>query len=136
MRKSKRVLALLWALLLFGFTVYAALDTFVLERSYAVVEEQAATQEASAGQHRRLRLQGTKDDTEEQATTQEASVGQHRDGERLRSRGSSVLDFDLGLRQVFTWRAYPQFKSINSLALSLLHSPTLTSIHEDRKSVV
>ena len=27
----------------------------------------------------------------------------------------------------------PQFKSINSLALSLLHSPTLTSIHNHRK---
>ena len=27
----------------------------------------------------------------------------------------------------------PQFKSINSLALSLLHSPTLTSIHDHRK---
>ena len=46
MRKSKRVMALLWALLLFGFTVYAALDTFVLERSYAVVEEQATAQTA------------------------------------------------------------------------------------------
>jgi len=28
----------------------------------------------------------------------------------------------------------PQFKSINSLALSLLHSPTLTSIHDDWKN--
>ena len=28
----------------------------------------------------------------------------------------------------------PQFKSINSLALSLLHSPTLTSIHGHRKN--
>ena len=28
----------------------------------------------------------------------------------------------------------PQFKSINSLALSFLHSPTLTSIHDHRKS--
>ena len=28
----------------------------------------------------------------------------------------------------------PQFKSINSSALSLLHSPTLTSIHDDRKN--
>ena len=27
----------------------------------------------------------------------------------------------------------PQFKSINSSALSLLHSPTLTSIHDNRK---
>ena len=28
---------------------------------------------------------------------------------------------------------HPQFKSINSSALSLLHSPTLTSIHDHRK---
>ena len=28
----------------------------------------------------------------------------------------------------------PQFKSINSLALSLLHSPTLTFIHDHRKN--
>ena len=28
----------------------------------------------------------------------------------------------------------PQFKSVNSLALSLLHSPTLTSIHDHRKN--
>src|SRR5574341_229862 len=28
----------------------------------------------------------------------------------------------------------PQFKSINSLTLSFLHSPTLTSIHDHRKS--
>ena len=28
----------------------------------------------------------------------------------------------------------PQFKSINSLALSLLHRPTLTSIHDHRKN--
>ena len=28
----------------------------------------------------------------------------------------------------------PQFKSIHSLALSLLHSPTLTSIHDHRKN--
>ena len=28
----------------------------------------------------------------------------------------------------------PQFKSINSLALSLLHSPTVTSIHDHRKN--
>ena len=28
----------------------------------------------------------------------------------------------------------PQFKSSNSLALSLLHSPTLTSIHDHRKN--
>ena len=29
----------------------------------------------------------------------------------------------------------PQFKSINSSALSLLHSPTLTSIHDHRKTI-
>ena len=29
----------------------------------------------------------------------------------------------------------PQFKCINSLALSLLHSPTLTSIHDHRKTI-
>ena len=29
----------------------------------------------------------------------------------------------------------PQFKSINSLALSFLHSPTLTSIHDHRKNL-
>ena len=28
----------------------------------------------------------------------------------------------------------PQFKNINSLALSLLHSPTLTSLHDHRKN--
>ena len=28
----------------------------------------------------------------------------------------------------------PQFKSINSLAISFLHSPTLTSIHDHRKN--
>ena len=28
----------------------------------------------------------------------------------------------------------PQFESVNSLALSLLHSPTLTSIHDHRKN--
>ena len=40
MTKGKRVVTLLWALLLFGFTVYAALDTFVIAHSYAVVEAQ------------------------------------------------------------------------------------------------
>ena len=29
----------------------------------------------------------------------------------------------------------PQFKSINSSALSLLHSPTLTSIHDQWKTI-
>ena len=36
-----------------------------------------------------------------------------------------------GLSRVFS---KPQFKRINSLALSLLHSPTLTSIHDHRKN--
>ena len=36
-----------------------------------------------------------------------------------------------GLSRVFS---IPQFKSINSLALSFLHSPTLTSIHDHRKN--
>ena len=33
----------MWALLLFGFTAYAALDTFVIEHSYTVVEETSST---------------------------------------------------------------------------------------------
>jgi len=36
-----------------------------------------------------------------------------------------------GLSRVFST---PHFKSINSSALSLLHSPTLTSIHDHRKN--
>ena len=36
-----------------------------------------------------------------------------------------------GLSRVFST---PQFKSINSSALSFLHSPTLTSIHDHRKN--
>ena len=39
MKRSKRITSLLWAMLLFGFTVYAALDTFVIEHAYTVVEE-------------------------------------------------------------------------------------------------
>ena len=39
MKRSKRIVSLMWALLLLGFTAYAALDTFVIEHSYAVVEE-------------------------------------------------------------------------------------------------
>ena len=38
MKGSKRILSLLWGVLLFGFTAYAALDTFVIRRSYVVVE--------------------------------------------------------------------------------------------------
>ena len=39
MKRSKRIASLLWAMLLFGFTVYAALDTFVIEHAYTGVEE-------------------------------------------------------------------------------------------------
>ena len=39
MKKWKRIVSLIWALLLFAFTVYAALDTFVIEHSYALVQE-------------------------------------------------------------------------------------------------
>lgn len=39
MRNSKRVVSLLWTMILFGFTVYAILDTFVIERAYVFVEE-------------------------------------------------------------------------------------------------
>ena len=40
MTKGKRIVTILWALLLFWFTVYAALDTFVIAHSYTVVEAQ------------------------------------------------------------------------------------------------
>jgi len=42
-----------------------------------------------------------------------------------------------GLARVFSntsWRSSTQFKSINSSVLSLLHRPTLTSIHDHRKN--
>ncbi len=39
MKRNKRVWSLLWALFLFVYTVYAALDTFVIPHSYVVVEE-------------------------------------------------------------------------------------------------
>ena len=38
MKQKNRILCLIWAVLLFGFTVYAVLDTFVIQHSYAVVE--------------------------------------------------------------------------------------------------
>lgn len=38
MKRNKRVWSLVWALFLFGYTVYAALDTFVIRHTYAVVE--------------------------------------------------------------------------------------------------
>ena len=40
----------------------------------------------------------------------------------------------LDLLAVQEYSPTPQFKSINSSALSLLHSPTLTSIHDHRKN--
>jgi len=36
--------------------------------------------------------------------------------------------------QLFESSPTPQFKSISSSVLSLLHSPTLTSIHDHRKN--
>ena len=43
MKKGMKIVSILWALLLFGFTVYASLDTFVIEHSYTVVEEAGPT---------------------------------------------------------------------------------------------
>ena len=49
MRKGKQIFSIVWALLLFGFTVYAALDTFVIRHAYTVVEaESPAEQTAEA----------------------------------------------------------------------------------------
>ena len=48
MSKGKKIASLLWALLLFGFTVYAALDTFVIQHAYTVVEEAASAVQAAA----------------------------------------------------------------------------------------
>ena len=47
MKRSKRIASLLWAMLLFGFTVYAALDTFVIEHAYIVVEEPTPAAEST-----------------------------------------------------------------------------------------
>ncbi len=47
MRNVKKIMGLLWALLLFGFTAYAALDTFVIEHTYTVVEEAAPSAQVS-----------------------------------------------------------------------------------------
>ena len=43
MSKAKKTTTILWALLLFGFTVYAALDTFVIQHAYTMVEAESAT---------------------------------------------------------------------------------------------
>ena len=57
---------------------------------------------------------------------------------KKKSRGRSPSEWtdwiflqSKGFSRVFST---PQFKSINSSALSLLHSPTLTSIHDHRKN--
>ena len=42
MKRKKRILCLIWAVFLFGFTVYAALDTFVIQHPYTVVEEKSS----------------------------------------------------------------------------------------------
>ena len=47
MHRAKRIATLLWALLLFGFTVYAALDTFVIQHAYTVVEEPSPISETA-----------------------------------------------------------------------------------------
>lgn len=44
MHRGKRIACLLWAALLVGFTVYASLDTFVIERAYAEAEAPASVQ--------------------------------------------------------------------------------------------
>ena len=55
-----------------------------------------------------------------------------------RSQGRSLLEWTGGSlcnpRDSQESSPTPQFKSINSLVLSLLHSPTLTSIHDHRKN--
>lgn len=45
MKNKRRILSYIWTTLLFGFTVFAALDTFVLQHAYAVVEENAPTEQ-------------------------------------------------------------------------------------------
>ena len=47
MKKRKRAFCLIWALLLFGFTVYAALDTFVIEHTYSTAESVAPVGQTS-----------------------------------------------------------------------------------------
>ena len=44
------------------------------------------------------------------------------------------MDWFLAVHGTLKSPPTPQFKSINSSALSLLHSPTLTSIHDHRKN--
>ena len=44
MHRGKRIACLLWVTLLVGFTVYASLDTFVIERAYAEAEAPSSVQ--------------------------------------------------------------------------------------------
>ena len=48
MNRSKKAISLLWTLLLFSFTVYAALDTFVIEHAYSTVEAPSTALQATA----------------------------------------------------------------------------------------
>ena len=51
------------------------------------------------------------------------------------ARGPLVIPLpSISLQSKGLSRVLPQFKSINSSVLSLLHSPTLTSIHDHRKN--
>ena len=47
MRNIRKAMSLLWALLLFGFTAFATLDTFVIQHTYTVVEETVLNTQAS-----------------------------------------------------------------------------------------
>ena len=47
MKNKRRILSYIWTALLFGFTVFAALDTFVLQHAYAVVEENASKEQVN-----------------------------------------------------------------------------------------
>ena len=47
MRKGKQIFSIVWALLLFGFTVYAALDTFVIRHAYTVVEAESPAEQTA-----------------------------------------------------------------------------------------
>ena len=47
MKNKRRILSYIWTALLFGFTVFATLDSFVLQHAYAVVEETAPTEQVN-----------------------------------------------------------------------------------------
>ena len=47
MKNKRRILNYIWTALLFGFTVFAALDTFVFEHAYEVVEEEAPKEQVN-----------------------------------------------------------------------------------------